>query len=219
MAWRAALVGAIPSLLVLAVLAATHVAPVELLLTRAVNVATLVGGCILYVLTVGFVSGRVAHRFAYETDVSVPTLALLIAWVANLSLWGWTVVLVALVLNRPFTDWALRRLSGKCDGNQFCERQHDESKLQNWSGVVGDRSGAGVDRSAGRLGATGDGSNGIARSGSRVGVQLAERRCRFDSDETHRAWHHRLGGLLGDEYRCHRRYGGRRQAACRHPAV
>ena len=101
MAWRAALVGAIPSLLVLAVLAATHVAPVELLLTRAVNVATLVGGCVLYVLTVGFVSGRVAYRFAYETDVSVPTLALLIAWVANLSLWGWTVVLVALVLNRP----------------------------------------------------------------------------------------------------------------------
>ena len=100
MAWRTAVVGVIPSLLVLAVLTATHVAPVELLLTRAVNVARLVGGCILYVLTVGFVSGRVAHRFAYETNVSVPTLAQLIAWVANLSLWGWTVVLVVALLNR-----------------------------------------------------------------------------------------------------------------------
>ena len=100
-AWRAALAGVIPSLFVLAVLATKHVAPVELLLTSAVNVAALVGGSVMYVLAVGFVSGRVAHRFAYETEISVPTLARLIAWVANLSLWGWTVLLVLIVHSRP----------------------------------------------------------------------------------------------------------------------
>ena len=99
-AWRAALAGVIPSLFVLAVLATRHVAPVELLLTSAVNVAALVGGSVMYVLAVGFVSGRVAHRFAYETEISVPTLARLIAWVANLSLWGWTVLLVLIAHSR-----------------------------------------------------------------------------------------------------------------------
>ncbi|MEK6262233.1 MAG: hypothetical protein AABP62_26850 [Planctomycetota bacterium] len=100
-AWRTALVGAIPTLLLVAVLAAARVAPVERALGSAVNVATLVGCGVLYVLTVGLVSGRLAHRFAYETDVSAPTLAMLIAWVANLSLWGWAAVLVVTVLNRP----------------------------------------------------------------------------------------------------------------------
>lgn len=100
-AWQSALMGAIPTLLLVAMLAAVHVAPVDRLLARAVNVATLVGGSVLYVLAVGFVSGRVAHRFAYETDVSAPLLARLIAWVANLCLWGWAVVLVFLVLTHP----------------------------------------------------------------------------------------------------------------------
>ena len=99
-AWRTALAGAIPSLLVLAVLAAMHIAPVERLLTRAVNVVTLVGGSVLYVLAVAFVAGRMAHRFAYQTDISVPTLAKLIVWVANLSLWGWIVVIAVQVLGR-----------------------------------------------------------------------------------------------------------------------
>ncbi|MBC8115217.1 MAG: hypothetical protein H7062_12605 [Candidatus Saccharimonas sp.] len=100
-AWRTALMGAVPTLLLVAVLAIMHIAPVERVLGSAVNVATLVGCGVLYVLAVGFVSGRVAHRFAYETNVSAPTLAMLIAWVANLSLWGWAAVLVIVLLNRP----------------------------------------------------------------------------------------------------------------------
>ena len=100
-AWRAALVGAITSLLVLAVLAAMHVGLAEWLLTRPVNVAVLVGGCVLYVLATAFVAGRMAHRFAYQTDISVPTLAKLIVWVANLSLWGWMVLLVFFVRTHP----------------------------------------------------------------------------------------------------------------------
>ena len=100
-AWRAALAGAVPSLLVLAVLAAMHAALAERLLTRPVNAAVLVGGCVLYVLAVAFVAGRMAHRIAYQTDISVPTLAKLIVWVANLSLWGWMVLLVFFVLTHP----------------------------------------------------------------------------------------------------------------------
>ena len=99
-AGRAALVGVIPSLLALAVLAAMHVAAVEQFLSRSVNVAMLLEGCVLYVLAVGIVSGRVAHRFAYQTAISVPTLALLMAWVVNFSLWGWTWLLVFILLKR-----------------------------------------------------------------------------------------------------------------------
>lgn len=46
----------------------------------------------LYVLLTGFVSGWIAHRFAFETVVPVSRLAIAIAWVANLSLWGWAMV-------------------------------------------------------------------------------------------------------------------------------
>lgn len=99
-AWRTALVGAFPALLVVAVLA-MRISPVNLLPAHAAIVATVVGCSVLYVLAVAFVAGRLAHRFAYQTDISVPTLAKLIAWVANLSLWGWTVLLVVFILTRP----------------------------------------------------------------------------------------------------------------------
>ena len=46
----------------------------------------------LYVLMTGIVSGWIAHRFAFETAVPVSRLAIALAWVANLSLWGWAVV-------------------------------------------------------------------------------------------------------------------------------
>lgn len=47
-----------------------------------------------YVLLTGIVSGWIAHRFAFDTAVPVSRLAIAIAiaWVANLSLWGWVVV-------------------------------------------------------------------------------------------------------------------------------
>lgn len=48
----------------------------------------------MYVLLTGIVSGWIAYRFAFETTVSVSGLAIAIAWVANLSLWGWAVVVV-----------------------------------------------------------------------------------------------------------------------------
>lgn len=45
-----------------------------------------------YVVPIGMVSGWIAHRLAFETTVPVSRLAIAIAWVANLSLWGWWVV-------------------------------------------------------------------------------------------------------------------------------
>lgn len=45
-----------------------------------------------YVLLTGIVSGWIAHRFAFDTAVPASRLAIAIAWVANLSLWGWVVV-------------------------------------------------------------------------------------------------------------------------------
>lgn len=51
---------------------------------------TICGG--FYVLLAGIVSGWIAHRIAFETAVPVSRLAIAIAWVANLSLWGWVVV-------------------------------------------------------------------------------------------------------------------------------
>ena len=49
-----------------------------------------IGG--FYVWLTGIVSGWIAHRCAFETKVSVSRLAIAIAWVVNLSLWGGAVV-------------------------------------------------------------------------------------------------------------------------------
>ena len=49
-----------------------------------------------YVWLTGIVSGWIAHQCAFETEVSVSRLAIAIAWVINLSLWG-GVVVVAIV--------------------------------------------------------------------------------------------------------------------------
>ena len=54
----------------------------------------MLGLCAIYVLLTGIVFGWIAHRFAFETVVPVSRLAIAIAWVANLSLWGWTLVFV-----------------------------------------------------------------------------------------------------------------------------
>ena len=47
-----------------------------------------------YVLAMGIACGWLAHRFAFETAVPVTRIAIALAWVANLSLWGWMVVIV-----------------------------------------------------------------------------------------------------------------------------
>ena len=54
----------------------------------------MLGVCSIYVLLTGYVSGWIAHWFAFETAVPVSRLAIAIAWIANLSLWGWVVVVV-----------------------------------------------------------------------------------------------------------------------------
>lgn len=47
-----------------------------------------------YVLLTGLIFGWIAYRFTFETTVPVSRLAIAIAWGANLSLWGWAVVVV-----------------------------------------------------------------------------------------------------------------------------
>lgn len=54
----------------------------------------MLGICALYVLLTGYLSGWIAHRIAFGTAVTVSRLAIAIAWVANLSLWGWAFVVV-----------------------------------------------------------------------------------------------------------------------------
>ena len=56
--------------------------------------------CAIYALLTGYVSGKIAQWFAFETAVPVSRLAIAIAWVANLSLWGWAVVIVVRLLAR-----------------------------------------------------------------------------------------------------------------------
>lgn len=60
-----------------------------LLIVMAVIVAT--GFC--YSVLVGVVAGRLAHRIAFETTISVSRLAVALAWVTNLTAWGWCLVL------------------------------------------------------------------------------------------------------------------------------
>lgn len=109
---RSALEGVILSLLLLvAILAMMHLVTVQKAFGQLINFITLfgygiffvasIGLSVIYVFVIGEGSGRLAHRFAYETDISATTLARLIAWVANLCLWGWAVVLVFIVLTHP----------------------------------------------------------------------------------------------------------------------
>ena len=62
---------------------------IPLLIVLAVIVAT--GFC--YAVFVGVVAGRLAHRIAFETTMSVSRLAMALAWVVNLTVWGWCLVL------------------------------------------------------------------------------------------------------------------------------
>ena len=60
-----------------------------LVIVLAVIVAT--GFC--YAVLVGVVAGRLAHRIAFETTIPVSRLAVALTWVANLTAWGWCLVL------------------------------------------------------------------------------------------------------------------------------
>ena len=62
----------------------------SVILVTALLVVVLIG--IIYSFVVGVVSGSIAHRFAFETTIPVSRLAIVLAWVANLSLWGWSLV-------------------------------------------------------------------------------------------------------------------------------
>ncbi len=55
--------------------------------------AVVVSG-IVYAVIVGLVTGGLAHRIAFETTVPVSRLAVALAWVVNLTVWGWWLVLV-----------------------------------------------------------------------------------------------------------------------------
>ena len=98
-AWRSAVLGVIPSVAVIAALAILSNTFIKREIANLRSVAVLLACAILYVV-VGTISGKVAHRFAYETNVSARQLSLLMTWVANLSLWGWTWGFAAFALSR-----------------------------------------------------------------------------------------------------------------------
>lgn len=99
-AWRSALLGVIPTLATIAVVGVISESFVKRMLASTSNVIFLLMASGAYVVIVGVLSGRVAHRFAYETNISSRRLSLLMVWVANLSLWGWTWLLVLFVMSR-----------------------------------------------------------------------------------------------------------------------
>ena len=106
-AWRSAVLGVIPPVAVLATLAILSNTFIKRELANLRSVAVLLACAILYVV-VGTRSGKVAHRFAYETNVAARQLSLLMTWVANLSLWGRTGTL---------TDTSISRISS-CSGSR-----------------------------------------------------------------------------------------------------
>ena len=59
--------------------------------TAAFFWTAIIGG--LYVLMAGISCGWLAHRFTFNTNTSTTLMARLLVWVANLSLWGWAMVI------------------------------------------------------------------------------------------------------------------------------
>ena len=97
---RIALVGLLPIVSLALALALGHEKWTDKVLGLGVYLFDVMGFGVLYFWVIFHGAGRLAHRFAYQTNISTIALAKLIAWVANLSLWGWVVVIVVRLLAR-----------------------------------------------------------------------------------------------------------------------
>lgn len=85
-----------PPYYVLAVLdAVTHHKPQGLALLLVMCLIILFWICVLevlYVLVVGNLCGELSHKIAFGTSIPVRRMAIALTWVANLSVWGWILV-------------------------------------------------------------------------------------------------------------------------------